>query len=179
MLGAVLAVALTGVAVLGSVSWRILQQKDATLSAPAEIAGLTLDEGEDAVVTIDYLSTAVNAELNFAETYGAVYADPAGSDRSILLLGGTTLVWQPERDLDRVFDLASEEESRIADVREVDAGPLGGVMKCGTSPVQAGDLVWCGWADHGSVVMGMFPGRSVDESATLLRDIRNAVQTRG
>ncbi|MDW5327329.1 hypothetical protein [Plantactinospora sp. KLBMP9567] len=178
VLGSVLAVTLAGAAVLGSVSWRILQQKDATLAAPVEVAGLTRDESEGARATIEYLRTAVNAEINFAESFGAVYADPAGPDRSVLLFGGTTLVWQPERDLDRLFDLASEEDSTVAGVHEVDAGVLGGVMKCGTAPIRDGQLVFCGWADHGSIAMGMFPGRSLDESAALLRDIRDTVQSR-
>ncbi|MEO3929152.1 hypothetical protein ABGB07_35645 [Micromonosporaceae bacterium B7E4] len=178
VLGSVLAVTLAGAAVFGSVSWRILQQKDATLAAPVEVAGLTRDESEGALATIEYLRTAVNAEINFAESFGAVYADPAGPDRSVLLFGGTTLVWQPERDLDRLFDLASEEDSTVAGVHEVDAGALGGVMKCGTAPIRDGELVFCGWADHGSIAMGMFPGRSLDESAALLRDIRETVQSR-
>ncbi|MFY1672675.1 hypothetical protein ACN27G_22350 [Plantactinospora sp. WMMB334] len=179
VLGSVLAVALAGAAVMGSAGWRVLQQKDAALTAPAEVAGLARDESEGARSTIEYLRTAVNAEVDFAESYGAVYTDPAGPDRSVLLFGGTTLVWQPERDLDRLFGLASEEDSPVAGIREVDAGTLGGVMKCGTAPVQGGEqLVFCGWADHGSITMGMFPGRSVDESATLLRDIRSAILTR-
>ncbi|GAA3782647.1 hypothetical protein GCM10022225_83700 [Plantactinospora mayteni] len=178
VLGSVLAVTLAGVAVFGSVSWRILQQKDATLATPVEVAGLTRDESEGAQATIEYLRTAVNAEINFAESFGAVYTDPAGPDRSVLLFGGTTLVWQPERDLDRLFALASEEDSPVADIREVDAGSLGGVMKCGTAPIQDGELVFCGWADHGSIAMGMFAGRTLDDSSALLRDIRNAVQSR-
>ncbi|WP_422773677.1 hypothetical protein ACN28C_12720 [Plantactinospora sp. WMMC1484] len=179
VLGSVLAVAVAGAAVMGSAGWRVLQQKDAALAAPAEVAGLTRDESEGARSTIEYLRTAVNAEINFAESYGAVYADPAGPDRSVLLFGGTTLVWQPERDLDRLFELASEEDSPVDGIREVDAGALGGVVKCGTAPVQGGEhLVFCGWADHGSIMMGMFPARSVDESATLLRDIRSAILSR-
>ncbi|AVT33280.1 hypothetical protein C6361_31870 [Plantactinospora sp. BC1] len=178
VLGSVLAVTVAGAAVFGTVGWRIMQQKDATLATPVEVAGLTRDESEGARATIEYLRTAVNAEINFAESFGAVYADPAGPDRSVLLFGGTTLVWQPERDLDRLFDLASEEDSKVSGVRKVDAGPLGGVMKCGTAPIRDGELVFCGWADHGSIAMGMFAGRPLDESATLLREIRNAVQSR-
>jgi len=36
----------------------------------------------------------------------------------------------------------------------------------------------CGWADHGSLALAMFPGRSVDDSARLFVDIRSAAQTR-
>ena len=40
-------------------------------------------------------------------------------------------------------------------------------------------LVVCGWADHGSAAMAMFPNRSVDQAAGLFRQIREGVQTRG
>lgn len=178
VLGTVLAVALAGAGALGSASWPILREKDATLTSPDEVAGLTRDDSDGARTTIEYLRTAVNAEVDFAKSFGAAYADPAAPDRSVLLFGGTRLVWQPERDLDLLFALAAEEDSPVGDVREVDAGVFGGIMKCGTAPMPDGALVFCGWADHGSVAMGMFPGRGVDESAALLRDIRDVVQTR-
>ncbi|MBE1492900.1 hypothetical protein [Plantactinospora soyae] len=178
VLGSVLAVALVGAAGLGSVGWRIAQEKDASLTTPSEVAGLRLDTSERARTTADYLRTGFTADINAEESIGAVYADPAAPERSVLLFGGTALVWQPERDLDRLFDLVAEGEGAIGGLRKVDAGSLGGVMKCGTSSSPEGDLAVCGWADHGSVAMAMFPGRTADDSAALLRDIRGTVQTR-
>ena len=99
----------------------------------------------------------------------------------MLVFGGTTLLWQPERDLDSLFGLMADETGEVTGLREVDAGRLGGVMKCGTTSGQGGDFAVCGWADHGSVVMAMFPGRSVDEAAGLLPapQIRRCQGTRG
>ncbi|MEO3748492.1 hypothetical protein [Plantactinospora sp. B5E13] len=179
VLGSVLALAIVGAAGLGTVGWRIATEKDAALGTPAEVAGLTLDVSERARTTADYLRTGFTADIVDAEqSIGAVYADPAAPNRSVLLFGGTALVWQPERSLDRLFDLVSEGEGAIDGVREVPAGQFGGVMKCGTSTGEGGDIAVCGWADHGSVVMAMFPGRDVNESADLLRDIRAAIQRR-
>ena len=95
-----------------------------------------------------------------------------------MIFGGTTLIWQPERDLDRLFELVADDEGAVTDVREVPAGNLGGLMKCGTTKTEEGDLAVCGWSDHGSAVLAMFPGRTVDEAASLLRTIREAIQTR-
>ena len=36
----------------------------------------------------------------------------------------------------------------------------------------------CGWADHGSLALAMFPGRSEGDAATLLSQIRDATQKR-
>lgn len=117
MLGSVLAVALVGAAGLGSVGWRIAQEKDASLTTPSEVAGLRLDTSERARTTADYLRTGFTADINAEESIGAVYADPAAPERSVLLFGGTALVWQPERDLD-----GSSTWSPRARGRSVDSG---------------------------------------------------------
>ncbi|MEH1127251.1 hypothetical protein [Micromonospora sp. CPCC 206061] len=178
VLGSLLAVAVAGGAVAGIAGWRILQQKDAKLMTPDEVAGLRLDRSERAASTADYLRTAIGAQIDLDESMGAVYADPAAADRSVLIFGGTTLLLSPERDLDSLFELLSDDTGKVNGVKAVEAGDLGGVMKCGTSASPEGDMPVCGWADHGSVAIAMFPGRSVDDSATLLRDIRDGILKR-
>ncbi|MEV1290027.1 hypothetical protein [Micromonospora sp. NPDC049679] len=178
LLGSLLAVGLVGAGLLGSVGWRVAQQKDATLETPARAAGLTLDESERARATADYLRSAFAARINLDRSVGAVYADPADSRRSILIFGGTTLLWSPERDLDDLFDVVADDSGAVTGLHEVAAGDLGGVMKCGTTSTGDGDLAVCGWADHGSVAIAMFPGRSPADAGSLLRDIRGAVQHR-
>lgn len=177
-LASLLVVALAGAAILGTAGWRVLRQKDASLDTPAEVAGLRLDESERARSTADYLRTAIGARIDLDQSIGAVYADPARAERSVLLFGGTTLLWSPEKDLDSLFELLSDDTGQVAGLHEVPAGDLGGVMKCGVSSAPEGDMPVCGWADHGSVVIAMFPARPEDASATLLRDIRTEIQSR-
>ncbi|WP_431727657.1 hypothetical protein [Verrucosispora sp. TAA-831] len=167
-----------GVGALGSWGWRIMQQKDARISTPGEIAGLRQDTSDRAVSTADYLRSGLAADIRLDSSFGAVYQDPTDARRSVLLFGGTTLLWQPERDLESLFTLMGDETGAIDGLRDVSPGPLAGVMKCGSTSGEGGDFAVCGWADHGSVVLAMFPSRSIDESAGLLRQIREAVQTR-
>ena len=175
--GVALAAGLGMTAVYGPTAWRILQQKDATLTTPGEVAGLRLDESAQAHDTTEYLRTALAAELPLAETVGAVYADSAAPSRSIIFVGGTATLRSPDKDLDTALQLLADDASTVDGVRPVPPGDLGGVMKCGrTSGPDA--LTVCGWADHGSVAIAMFPERTVDESAELLRAIRGAVQHR-
>jgi hypothetical protein len=178
IMGAALVVGLAGAAGLGAFGWQIVAEKDATLDAPAEVAGLTRDDSERARTTADYLRSGFAADIDLDRSIGAVYTDPADAKRSVLLFGGTALLWRPERDLNSLFDLMSDDTGAVAGLREVPAGELGGVMKCGTTSSPDGDIAVCGWADHGSTAMAMFPGRSVNDSAALLRDIRATVQTR-
>ncbi|MCX4470571.1 hypothetical protein OOK41_09675 [Micromonospora sp. NBC_01655] len=174
----VLAAGLAGIGALGVAGWRVAQQKDARLAAPATVAGLQRDDSERARSTADYLRAGLAADIDLDRSLGAVYRDPADDKRSVLIFGGTTLLWQPERDLDTLFGLMADETGKVTGLREVPAGGLGGVMKCGTTSGDGGDFAVCGWADHGSVAMAMFPGRTVDAAGDLMRRIREDVQTR-
>ncbi|MGC5032685.1 hypothetical protein [Micromonospora sp. DT229] len=176
---AILAVlALTGAGALGAWGWRIAEQKDTQIATPDQVAGLTRDDSERAVSTADYLRSGLAADIELDTSFGAVYQDPADARRSVLLFGGTTLLWQPERDLESLFGLMSDETGAVAGLRDVSSGRLGGVMKCGSTSGEGGDFAVCGWADHGSVAIAMFPFRPVDNAAELLRQIRETVQTR-
>ncbi len=175
VLGSLLAVGLAGASVLGYVGWQISSQKDATLTVPAKVAGLTVDSSDDGRSTADYLQTALSADVDLDHAVGAVLTDGSGD---VLFFGGTTLFWTPEDDLTTAFGLVSDDQGAVTDLHDVPAGPLGGTMKCGTTEADGAEMPVCGWADHGSLALAMFPGRTVDDSARLLRDIRTASQTR-
>jgi hypothetical protein len=178
VLGSLLTVGLVGAAFMGTVGWRITQQKDANLATPPEVAGLRLDQSARAQEASEYLRTAIGARIDLDQSIGVVYTDPASADRSVLLFGGTTLIWTPGGDLEKLFDVLSDDTGAVKNLHDVDAGDLGGVMKCGESVAPEGNTTACGWADHGSVVLALLPGRSQDEGAKLLRDIRGTIQSR-
>lgn len=177
-LGAALAVGVAGAAVLGTAGWRVMEQRDTTLTPPNSVAGLTRDVSGDAAETAEYLRTALAAGVDLDGTVAAVYTDPASRDRSVLFFGGTALLLSPGRELDGVLDLLNGEAGEVRDVREVPAGELGGVMRCGSVTAPEGAMAVCGWADHGSVAVAMFPKRPVAESANLMRTLREQTQKR-
>lgn len=178
LLSGLLVVAVAGAGVVAYEAWQITTQKDAKLSAPPQIGSLSLDTSQDAQDTADYLQTAVAAEIDLDKTMGAVYKDTAASGKDILLFGGTTLIWTPANDLDAAFGLIDDNEGAVTGLHEVDAGPLGGTMKCGSTKTDSGPLTVCGWADHGSLAVAMFNNRTEQEAAPLLRQIRGATESR-
>jgi hypothetical protein len=176
VLGSLLAVTLASAGILGYAGWRISSQKDATLTAPPQIGTFKLDTSDNGRSTADYLQTALSAEVDLDEAVGAVYS--AGDGKDVLFFGGTTLFWTPESDLDTAFELVSDDQGSVNGLHEVPAGPLGGTMKCGTTKSDGTDMPVCGWADHGSLALAMFPGRTEPDSAKLLQEIRSAAQER-
>jgi hypothetical protein len=62
----------------------------------------------------------------------------------------------------------------VSDTTDVDAGPLGGVMRCSKTSTAAGDVDICAWADRsilGLMVIGRFTGRS--ELGQIAQTFRN------
>jgi len=176
VLVSMLAIALAGAVTLGYAGWQIISQKDATLTTPDRIGTLTLDQTDDGKQTADYLQTALSAEVNLDKAVGAVYND--GTSGSVLFFGGTATIWSPDKDLGSAFGLISDNQGAVTGLHKVDPGKFGGTMQCGTTKSDDGNLSVCGWADHGSLAVAMFPSRSEPASATLLRQIREATQTR-
>lgn len=172
------AVGLAGAGAFGTVGWRIFQQQDATIASPAQVAGLTRDDSEPARSTADYLRNGFAANIELDQSFGTVYRDPSGERRPVLVFGGTTLLWQPERDLDSLFGLMADETGEVRGLRSLSPGPLDGVLKCGTTNGVGGEFAVCGWADHGSVVMGLFPDHPAVEAGDLFRKMRNEMQAR-
>jgi hypothetical protein len=57
------------------------------------------------------------------------------------------------------------------------AGPLGGVLRCGTGPLGGGTAAACAWADSSTVGAMLTPqGGSVESLAGTTLDLRNAAE---
>jgi hypothetical protein len=176
-------------AVVIGVVWHFVDQQSVSLTLPDKAAGLTIDNSDDAKQTAEYLRTAIAAKANLDNSVGGVYRDPASRDHDVMLFGGTRLLLNPSKDLDQAFTLLDEGSGSVTKLHEVPAGPLGGVMKCGTtttegtntgtSQTENGTMPVCGWADRDSLALALFPGRSVEQAADLLRTLRSAVEHTG
>lgn len=179
VLGVVAALVVVLVAVFGPAWWRLVTQQHASLATPDQIAGLTLNKSDDGKETADYFSTVIAASISLKSSVGAVYDDPASSQRSVMFFGGTGVLLAPDKELASAFGLLDDKSGAVRDIHSVPPGPLGGEMKCGTSTGDGGDMAVCGWADHGSIALAFFPGRTLDDAAALMRQIRDGVQHRG
>lgn len=174
---AVLAVGMLAIA--GPKVWRMIQHGGATLTMPPAVGDLKRDDSDRAKVAAEDLVAAMRARIDLDEMAAAVYHEPAGGPgRSIMLFGGTALLWNPEAELDAVLTLAEDTGDKIRDLRPVDPGPLGGVMKCGSVGTAQAPMAVCGWADHGSIALALFPTRSASDAEALMRILRSATLTR-
>jgi hypothetical protein len=58
------------------------------------------------------------------------------------------------------------------------AGPLGGYVRCAAVIQEGFNGTYCFWADHGTIGLGVFPGRKMTDSAELFNRIRNQTTVR-
>ncbi len=169
--------------VIGPPVWRVYSARHTTLTLPAEIGNLTRDTGADSQDTADYLRDAVGSDTSLSHPIAAVYDANGDKAHSVLLFGGTGSIFRTGPALTTVFGLLDDSSDAITGLHSVPPGPRGGMMKCGTSVGSDNvggtdpDMPICGWADHGSVVAALFPGRSVDQAADLMRQFRTAIET--
>jgi hypothetical protein len=182
MLFAVLGVFLVVLVIIGAIYgptfWRVYQQRDTTFSAPKQIGSLHLEESEGAQDTAEYVRAAAASAVDFETSLGAVYTDQGGESRSVIVVGGTATLWAPDPSLTKMFELIIDESGSVVGVSDVDTGPLGGIMRCGTTATPDGDMAVCGWADHGCIAVALFPNRTLDEASGLMREIRGAMESR-
>lgn len=152
-----------------------LRQWPATVKLTPQVAGLR--QRTDPRTRIEMATLAFRlrtGHLLARNVFAAVYAQPGHDDRDVTLFGAAEFIANPGRSLDGALG-GLPGGATAAGVHDVPAGPLGGYQRCGTATVSGDRVVVCGWADHGSVAVGLFAGRDERHGAALLREVRAAV----
>jgi len=154
----------------------IWDQYPATVSLPAEAAGLALRDDADSTNTASQLRDQVRADHLLAEdVFAGIYS---GGGNRVTVFGATGFRLTPKSDLDGEFvDLT--ERFNLVDTTDVDAGAPGGYLRCALGEAEGDDLILCAWADHGSLGVATFSAGSMMNSAALVRELRTALVARG
>ena len=111
------------------------------------------------------------------DTFAQVYVDAANRQRRVTLVGATRFIWSPEDDLAAMFQRLGTVIA-IKEIREVDAGPLGGEQRCAAASVDGQAHVLCAWADHGSTGIVLATGSAESTTAEQTRAVRAGVISR-
>jgi hypothetical protein len=177
-----------GIAVVTAVAvpvvLHVVSAAPAVMHTPAHLAGLTLDTSGGAADTSDYLRNAISAGMALDSSVGAVYTDGGGAGHSVIFVGGTIKKGSVDAHLTSLFGLMNDSADKISGIVSEAPGSSGGEMKCGISTDTskadggaAGDTITvCGWADDSTVGIALFPSRTVDQAAVLMREMRPGLQ---
>jgi hypothetical protein len=151
-------------------------QYPATVSLPAEAAGLDLREDADSATTAQELKSEVRTQHLLAEdVFAGIYS---GGGNRVTVFGATGFRLTPKSDLDGEF-VELTERYNLNDTTDVEAGAPGGYLRCAVGEADGDDLILCAWADHGSLGVATFSAGSMAKSAQLVRELRTALIARG
>lgn len=158
----------------GTFLWskQIYDQYPATAATDAAVTGLTAVDDATADKAVSRLRGAIDTEQIDEARFSVVYRDT--NKRRVTVFGTTRLVTDPKKAIDSTMTQLTG-ELQLADVHKVDAGPLGGQERCGTGRLDGRAISICAWADHGSMGVGLFSGRSIESSSPMLQEIRAAI----
>jgi hypothetical protein len=146
----------------------------ASIEFPQALAGMNKIENEDLDRLANLIVDGLKASDNIETALAAYYSSTSEPARIVGLIGATGKISTPATELDRMLSGSS-----VTGIVTVDPGPLGGAMKCGIREDSSQRLTLCGWADRGSVGLGIFLDRTVSEAESLFRQIRGEVLRRG
>lgn len=180
IVGAVALLVLLAAAVAwGPTAIAVMRERGATISTPDRAVGLERDTSARARQTTDELQDAIAANVAFDKVTAVVYRDPRNAAQSVVVMAGTTTTLHPADELRDLFGALSDTSGGATGLKNVDPGPLGGTARCGRLAMDADEVPVCGWADHGSAAILLFPGRTDAAAATLMRQLRGVLLHRG
>lgn len=143
-------------------------------ATPSEVGGLKRDDNAIVQVIAAEANFRLRASDHVDGSFVNRFEDPRSKERSVIVFGGTGLIWDPEGTLRATIKGAGE---NLWNVTSFPPGKAGGLLKCGDGKDDKGQaVVMCAWIDHGSMGIGVFYGkRSKDDSAGFMRALREAV----
>ncbi|GIJ49705.1 hypothetical protein Val02_65910 [Virgisporangium aliadipatigenens] len=161
----------------GIIGWArpFVDEYPASISAGAAVPGLTPTTDAARRKAAEELAGVIEADQLDEKSFPLIWND--NNKRAVTVAATTRFVQNPGKDLDARFGELTE-RLKLGAPTKVDPGPLAGQMRCAAGSSGGRDAAVCGWADHGSLAVGVFPGRSTNEAAELLRTIRSSVLQR-
>ena len=146
----------------------------ASIELPQKLAGMTKVDDADLNKIANEIADDLKSGSNADSAVAAYYAPGGDLTKIVGVIGSTGKMTSPASELDEMFG-----KMTITNIQAIDPGPMAGHMKCGTQLSGSNSLTICGWADAGSLGLGIFLERPMSESETLFRQIRSEVLKRG
>ncbi|MEH0936510.1 hypothetical protein [Micromonospora psammae] len=129
--------------------------QDTRVSAPETLAGRPKVTDPNLQDVAEQLESELNRTIPDAtSTAGAFYGNPAKRDL-VMVAAASGLNPDPTRTLNDFLAGARTSDVEIGAMKTVDAGPLGGVARCGDAKAAKVPLGVCVWSDKGSLGMIM------------------------
>jgi hypothetical protein len=152
-----------------------LRQYPVTAVLPKTFADLQRRDDDDSKQAAARLAEQLRGpDASTKGVFTGVYGDNQG--KSVTVFGVTGFRLVPGTDV-RIQLNRLAKDIDLTDVESFSLGESGAHERCGVGRVDDTSMVVCAWADHGSLATVLLTRRSIDDSATLVAQLRSAVLT--
>jgi hypothetical protein len=178
-LSIVLVVALVGGGGYAIYRYRAEQQirsEQATVALPDKLVDLVKSDDTMLTSMVEAAVAPLSSAPALTDIVGSGYLDPTNADQKVVIVAASGRISNPEQEVQSM--LSNLQGIAVTDATDYPPGPLGGHVRCGANNENGVVFTVCGWADHGTLGIGMFHNRPIEESALLFLRIRQEVVTR-
>jgi hypothetical protein len=148
----------------------------ATLTTPDSVAGMPRLTDDRSLSIGDEMTAYIRDQTHVDSSMAALYAPDGVPDQAVLVYAGTHFVSNPGGAVNDVFTGFSRSSGlTVTNMASTGPGAMGGTAKCGQTRTADVPIALCVWGDHGSVGVVIGFGRTIPETADLLRTIRPQV----
>jgi hypothetical protein len=152
----------------------------ATLTTPDGITGMPRLTDDRSQSIGDEMTAYLRNQAGNDSSMAAFYAPDGVPGQAVLVYAGTHFVPKPGSAVNDVFAGFSRSSGlTVTDMTSTGPGAMGGTAKCGQTRMSSLPIALCVWGDHGSVGVVIGFGRTIPQTADLLRTIRPLVLHRG
>lgn len=168
----------------GGGAWYYFERMDsaidaerATVALPDRLADLAKTDKPELTQIADTAMDNLALQEYLTNIVGGAYADPTDPKQNVVIVAASGRVEDPDAEVQSLFS-GMGPGIEVRGITDYPPGGLGGRVRCGSIESAGGEMSACGWADHGSLGIGLFMQRPIDESALLFVHIRQLVVTR-
>jgi hypothetical protein len=153
-----------------------IDEEQATVALPDKLADLVKTDDTMLTGMVEAATVPLSGEPALTHIVGSGYADPTDAAQKVVIVAASGRILSPELEMQTMF--SGMNDMSVDDITDYPPGPLGGRVRCGAINENGAMFTLCGWADHGTLGLGMFLNRPIEESALLFVRIRQEVVTR-
>ena len=148
----------------------------ATMTLPDKLAGLTKSEAAQFTSLLDTMIEQLKSGMPGATDVGAgIYSDPDAAEKLVMVVNMKGDFPLSSVQVDGMMGGLGIGGLKVTDVKPINAGSLGGTVKCGKGDVNGVSMTVCAWGDDGEIGMAVFYFRTQSQSTTLLTNIRRGL----
>ncbi|TDC42239.1 hypothetical protein [Micromonospora sp. KC213] len=144
--------------------------------APETLAGRAKSTDPSLLAGAKELETQLNQSLPDATSTAGAFYGTVEQKNLVMVAAASGRNADPAKTLDDTLAGAGQAQLQIKEMKSVDAGPLGGLAKCGDAETSGVPLGICVWSDKGSLGMIIVYFKSGQEAAAELSTMRGQIQ---